>query len=139
MHPSFRILLIDLPLLTTGCSSLFYIEAETEEALQDAAQRLLPGLHPHPRHRLADDQLPRGDISATIPTGSTEAQLTVRLFDVTATGGNPDLSGVEEATVALRLPGQVQSPRCSTYRRPPGQPATQRALRLRRRTLDLKS
>jgi hypothetical protein len=126
MRPSFRILLIALPLLTTGCSSLFSVEAETEELCKTQRNVSFPGSIPIPGTVSQTINFPVGDIGATLPSGSTEAQLRVHLFDVTATGGNPELSGVERASVAIRLPGQNSPTRLLEYRRPANQGSTQK-------------
>ncbi len=125
MRPSLRILLIALPLLTTGCSSLFYIEAETDEVCKTQHDVSFPGAPQIPGTTSGKFEFPVKDISATLPTGSTEAQLRVHLFEVTSTSGNPDLSGVEHASVALSLSSQGTPTKLLEYKRPANQPRTQ--------------
>jgi hypothetical protein len=126
MRPSLRILLITLPLLTTGCSSLFSVEAETEEICKTQRNVSFPGSIPIPGTVSQTINFPIGDLTATIPAGSTEAKLRMRLFEVSATSGNPELSGVERASVALRLPSQATATKVLEYRRPANQASTQK-------------
>lgn len=126
MRPSFRILLTVLPLLTTGCGSLFYVEAETEELCKTQRNITFPGSIPIPGTVSQTFNYPVGDITATIPRGSTEAQLRVHLFEVTATSGTPDLNGVERASVAIRLPNHNTPTMLLEYRRPANQTSTQK-------------
>lgn len=126
MRTSFRILLTALPLLTTGCGSLFYVEAETDEVCKTQRNVSFPGSIPIPGTVSQTINFPIGDITNTIPQGSTEAQLRVHLFEVTATGGNPELSGVERASVAIRLPSQATPTKLLEYRRPTNQTSTRK-------------
>lgn len=126
MRPSFRILLLALPLLATGCGSLFYVEAETEEVCKTQHNVPFPGSIPIPGTVSQTINFPIGDITQTIPRGSTDAELRVRLFEVTATGGNPELSGVERASVAIRLPNQSTPTKLLEYQRPANQTSTQK-------------
>lgn len=126
MRSPFRILLITLPLLTTGCSSLFSVEAETEEVCKTQRNVDFPGVPLPPGTVGQTFSFPIGDLIATLPTGSTEARLRMRLFEVTATSGNPELSGVERASVALRLPDQTTPTKLLEYRRPANQASTQK-------------
>jgi hypothetical protein len=137
MSPSFRILLIALPLLTTGCDSLFYVEAETEEVCKTQHNISFPASIPIPGTVSQTINFPVGDISATIPTGSTEAQLRVRLFELTATSGNVDLRGVEKASVALRLPNHTTPTKLLEYTRAANQPSTQKLTATGNGVLDL--
>src|SRR5690606_33704652 len=118
MRPSIRILLISLPLLTTGCSSLFSVEAETEELCKTQHNVSFPGLPLPPGTVSQTVDYPIGGLVGTLPAESTEARLRMRLFEVTATGGNPELSGVERASVALRFPDQPTLTKVLEYRRP---------------------
>ncbi len=126
MRSSIRILLITLPLLTTGCSSLFSVEAETEEICKTQRNVEFPGLPLPPGTVSQTLNFPVGDLIGTLPSGSTEAKLRMRLFEVTATSGNPELSGVERASVAIRLPEQTTPIKVLEYRRPANQPSTQK-------------
>lgn len=124
MRPFLRTLLIALPLLATGCDSLFYVEAQTEEVCKIQRNLTFPASIPIPGTVSQTVNFPIGDISATIPEGSTEAELTVRLFELTTQ--DQDLSGIERASVALRLPDQSTPTKLLEYRRPAGQTATQK-------------
>jgi hypothetical protein len=135
MRPFFRILLITLPLLATGCSSLFYVEAETEEVCKTQRNISFPASIPIPGTVSQTVNFPVGDISATIPTGSTEAQLRVRLFELTTT--SVDLSGIESASVALRLPGKSTPTKLLEYKRPANQTSTQKLTATGNGVLDL--
>ncbi|MFL5345369.1 MAG: hypothetical protein ACJ8AT_11275 [Hyalangium sp.] len=126
MSPSYRILLIALPLLTTGCSDLFYVEAETEEICKTQRNISFPASIPIPGTVSQTINFPVGDISATIPTGSTQAQLRVRLFELTATSSNVDLNGIDHASVALRLPNQSTPTKLLEYKRAANQTSTQK-------------
>jgi hypothetical protein len=126
MRSSFRILLIALPLLTTGCSSLFSVEAETEEICKTQRDVSFPGVPLPPGTVSQTLNFPVGDLIGTLPSGSTEALLRMRLFEVTATSGNPELSGVERATVSLRLPNETRLREVLRYTRPANQPSTQK-------------
>jgi hypothetical protein len=126
MRSSIRILLITLPLLTTGCSSLFSVEAETEEICKTQHNVNFPGVPLPPGTVGQTFNFPIGDLTGTLPAGSTEAKLRMRLFEVTATSGNPELSGVERASVALRLPDQTTPTKLLEYRRPANQASTQK-------------
>jgi hypothetical protein len=126
MRSSFRILLIALPLLSTGCSSLFSVEAETEEICKTQRNVSFPGVPLPPGTVSQTLNFPVGDLIGTLPAGSTEALLRMRLFEVTATSGNPELSGVERATVSIRLPDETRPRELLRYTRPPNQPSTQK-------------
>lgn len=126
MSLSPHLLLLSLLLLTTGCSSLFSVEAETEEICKTQRDVAFPGSIPIPGTVSQTINFPIGDISATLPSGSTQALLRMRLFEVTATSGDPELSGVERASVALRLPDQRTPTKVLEYRRPPNQGSTQK-------------
>jgi hypothetical protein len=126
MRPALRILLATLPLLTTGCGSLFFVEAETEEVCKTQRDVSFPGGLPIPGTVSQTLLFPVGDITATVPTGDTDSELRLRSFELTATSGNPDLSGIEVASMSLRLTGQSQPTRLLEYRRPASQPPTQR-------------
>lgn len=126
MRSHFRILLITLPLLTTGCGSLFSVEAETEELCKTQRDVTFPGLPLPPGTVSQTLNYPVGDLISTLPAGSTEARLRMRLFEVTATSGNPELSGVERASVALRFPDETTPTKVLEYRRPANQPSTQK-------------
>lgn len=137
MRPSFRILFLALPLLATGCGSLFYVEAETDEVCKTQHNVTFPGSIPIPGNTSAKFFFPIGDITSTIPRGSTDAQLRVHRFDVTATSGNPELSGVERASVAIRLPGDPAPTVLLEYRRPANQTSTQKLSAVGSGVLDL--
>lgn len=137
MRPSFRILFLALPLLATGCGSLFYVEAETEEVCRTEHNVTFPGSIPIPGTVSQEIHFPVGDITGTIPRGSTEAQLRVHLFEVTATSGNPELSGVERASVSIRLPSDPTPTVLLEYRRPANQTSTQKLSAAGSGTLDL--
>jgi len=126
MRTSIRILLITLPLLTTGCSSLFSVEAETEELCKTQRNVNFPGLPLPPGTVRQTFNYPIGDLVATLPTEGTEAKLSMRLFEVTATGGNPELSGVEFVSMAMRLPDETRPRELLKYTRPPNQASTQK-------------
>jgi hypothetical protein len=126
MRPSIRILLIALPLLATGCDSIFYVEAETQEVCKTERNITFPASIPIPGAVSQTLNFPVGDISSSIPTGSTQAQLRVHLFELTATSSNVDLNGVEQASVALRLPGETTPTKLLEYKRPANQTSTQK-------------
>lgn len=137
MRPDFRTLLFTLPLLTTGCGSLFYVEAETEEICKTQSDLSFPAGLPIPGSVQQTFLFPVGDITATIPTADTESELRMRSFTLTATSGNPDLSGIEGALLTLRLPSQAQPVTLLEYRRSANQPTTQTLKATGNGTLDL--
>ncbi len=137
MRPSFRLLFTPLLLLVTGCESLFYVEAETEEICKTHRNVSFPPVLPIPGTVQQTLLFPVGDITATIPTGDTNSELRVKLFELTATSGDPDLSGVETATMSLRLSEQSTPALLLQYRRPPNQPPTQSLSATGSGTLDL--
>jgi hypothetical protein len=137
MRPSLRILLIALPLLTTGCSSLFYLEAETDEVCKTQHGVSFPGAPQIPGTVSQTFDFPVKDISATLPTGGTDAQLRIHLFEVTATSGNPDLSGVERASVAFSVNAQSTPTKLLEYKRPTNQTRTEKLTATGEGVLDL--
>jgi hypothetical protein len=137
MRPSFRILLLAVPLLTTGCDSLFFVEAETEEICKTQRNLDFPGGLPIPGTVSQTIRFPVKDLTATIPTGDTEAELRLKLFELTPTSGNPDLSGIERATLSVRLDDQTQSTTLLEYKRTAGQAAPQKLTATGSGVLDL--
>jgi hypothetical protein len=139
MRPSFRLLLLlTVPLFTTGCESLFFVEASTEELCKTQKDLSFPAAPDVPGTVSQTFNFPVRDLTATIPTGETEAFLTMKLFELTPTNGGPDLSGVESATLSVRLDGQ--SPPGTTlleYRRGSTQPNPQKLSATGRGVLDL--
>ncbi len=121
-----RLLLLAVPLFTTGCDSLFFVEAKTEELCKTQRNVSFPGVPLPPGTVSQTVNFPVGELIGTLPAGSTEAKLRMRLFEVTATSGNPELSGVERASVALRFPDQNTPTKVLEYRRPANQPSTQK-------------
>jgi hypothetical protein len=119
MRPSIRILLLALPLLT-GCESLFYVEAETEEICKTTKDLDFPASIAIPGTVSQTINFPVKDLTATIPTGDTEAILSLRLFELTPKSGNPDLSGVERAALSVRLDGDTRPTALLEYKRAPG-------------------
>ncbi|HEX8702966.1 MAG TPA: hypothetical protein VF815_29285 [Myxococcaceae bacterium] len=125
MSPSFRILLLTVPLLT-GCESFFFVEAKTEELCKTQQDLSFPAAIAIPGTVSQTFNFPVKDLTATIPTGDTEAFLTMKLFELTPTGGNPDLSGIERATLSLRLDEQDPGTTLLEYRRSSSNPNPQK-------------
>lgn len=137
MRPSFRVLLTTLPLLATGCSSLFFVEAETEEICKLERALSFPGALPGTASVEKSIAFPIGNFGESLPEGDTESALRLQLFQLTATGGNPDLRGIESATVSMRKPGQSTPTKLLEYRRPANPPATQQISATGNESLDL--
>jgi hypothetical protein len=126
MRTSFRILLLAVPLLTTGCESLFFVEAETEELCKIERNLTFPAAIAIPGTVSQSFNFPVRDLTRTIPTGDTEAVLTLKLFELTPTSGNPDLSGIDRAGLSVRLDGQTQATKLLEYQRSSSQPNPQK-------------
>jgi hypothetical protein len=137
MRTSFRLLLLTVPLLTTGCESLFYVEAKTEELCKIQRNLSFPAAIAIPGTVSQTFNFPVKDLTATIPTGDTEALLTMKLFELTPTSGNPDLGGIERATLSVRLDGQTQATKLLEYQRSASQPNPQKLSATGNGTLDL--
>ncbi|MDY7227269.1 hypothetical protein [Hyalangium rubrum] len=137
MRSSYRILLLTLPLLTVGCGDLFYVEAETEELCKTQRDLSFPAGLPLPGSVQQTFLFPVSDITATIPAGDTESVLRVRSFTLKATSGNPELSGIEKASLTLRLQNQSRPTTLLEYRRAANQPSTQTLSATGNGTLDL--
>jgi len=137
MRTSFRLLLLTVPLLTTGCESLFFVEAKAEELCKTQRDLSFPASIAIPGTVSQKFNFPVKDLTATIPTGDTEAFLTMKLFELTPTSGNPDLSGVESASLSVRLDGQAQSTTLLEYKRTSGQANPQKLSATGNGTLDL--
>ena len=136
MRPSIRILLLTVPLLT-GCESLFFVEAKTDELCKTQQDLAFPAAIAIPGTVSQTFNFPVKDLTATIPTGDTEAFLTMKLFELTPTSGNPDLSGIERATLSVRLDGQAQGTTLLEYRRSSSNPNPQKLSATGSGTLDL--
>jgi hypothetical protein len=112
----YRALLLSAALLmTTGCESLFTIEAEAEEICKTEADISFPGVLPitgSVRHSL---NFPLGDFSEPLPAeAELKTEMRLKVFEVTA---DTDLSGIERASVSVRKPGSDESIRIGDYRR----------------------
>lgn len=138
MRPSFRLLLLlTVPLFTTGCESLFFVEASTEELCKTQKDLSFPAAIAIPGTVSQTFNFPVSDLTATIPTGDTDAFLTMKLFELTPKSGDPDLSGIESATLSVRLDGQTQGTTLLEYRRGSSQPNPQKLSATGRGVLDL--
>lgn len=126
MRPSFRILLLAVPLLATGCDSLFFVEAETEELCKTQRDLSFPASIAIPGTVSQTFNFPVKDLTATIPTGDTEAILRLKLFELTPTSGNPDLSGVERAALSVLLDGDTRPTSLLEYKKTASQPSPQK-------------
>jgi hypothetical protein len=132
-----RLLLLAVPLFTTGCDSLFFVEAKTEELCKTQRDLSFPASIAIPGTVSQTFNFPVRDLTATIPTGDTKAFLTMKLFELTPTSGNPDLSGVERALLTVRLDGQTQATTLLEYRRTSTQANPQKLSATGNGTLDL--
>ncbi|AEI64833.1 hypothetical protein [Corallococcus macrosporus] len=103
---SFRTLLLSgLALLTTGCESLFFIEAEAEEICKTERDLSFPAALPLTVNVERSFTFPLGDIADPLPEETdVETELRLRLFEVTA---DTDLSVIEHASVSVRQPGST--------------------------------
>jgi hypothetical protein len=138
MRPSFRILLpLTVALFTTGCESLFFVEAKTEELCKTQRDLSFPAIIAIPGTVSQSFNFPVRDLTATLPTGDTEALLTLKLFELTPTSGNPDLSGVEQASLSMRLDEQTPPITLLEYRRTSTQANPQKLSAAGNATLDL--
>ncbi|MFP2957935.1 hypothetical protein ACLEPN_08915 [Myxococcus sp. 1LA] len=113
---SFRILLLSgLALLTTGCESLFFIEAEAEEICKTERDLSFPAALPLTVNVERSITFPLGDFADPLPEETdVETELRLRLFEVTA---DTDLSGVERASVSVRQPGSTTTHVIGEYTR----------------------
>ncbi|MCE9673649.1 hypothetical protein LY474_38180 [Myxococcus stipitatus] len=104
-----------LALLTTGCESLFFIEAEAEEICKTQPNVDFPGALPLTvsiEHTL---EFPLGDVDAPLPEDAdVETELKLKVFEVTA---STDLSGIERASVSVRRPGTSEEILLGEFRR----------------------
>lgn len=112
----YRALLLSAALLaTTGCESLFTIEAEAEEICKTEADIAFPGVLPingTVGHSLT---FPLGDFSEPLPPeAELKSEMRLKVFELTA---DTDLSGIERASVSVRKPGSEESIRIGDYRR----------------------
>lgn len=137
MRPSIRILLIALPLLATGCDSLFYVEAETEEVCKTQRDIDFPASIPIPGTVSQTVEFPISDITATLPSGGTEAELSVHLFELTTADPNVDLNGIDRAFVSIRLPSRSQPTVVLEYKRPASQTSTKKLTATGSGTVDI--
>jgi hypothetical protein len=124
MRPTIRTLLLSAAAtLASGCDSLFFVEAEAEEVCQTEQNVTFPGAFPGTASIQQSFELPIGDVGGTLPEGQMESELTLRLFEVTVTGGGADLRGIERASVVLQRPGTTETIKLIDYVRAENAPS----------------
>lgn len=121
MRTSLRILLLSSAALVTGCGpndSLFYVEADMQEVCKTESNIHFPAALPGTASVQQAFELPIGDTGSSLPDGKMTSSLQLKVFDVKATAGNPDLRGIESATVTLKQPGSTTPIKLIEYKRP---------------------
>jgi len=96
-------------LLATGCDSLFFLEAETEEICKTQGGNAINGV-PLGLEGTIEQSLPFpvGAFGETaLPEGSVELILRAKSFSVSATDPTIDLSGIREAQLSARREGET--------------------------------
>lgn len=109
MRTPLPFLLCASALLVTGCDSLFFLEAETEEVCKTQGGNAVNGVPLGLEGSLEQSlDFPVGAFGeAALPDGSLELALRARSFSVTATDPTIDLSGIRRATVHARRVGET--------------------------------
>ena len=109
MRKSLPFLLCASALLATGCDSLFFLEAETEEICKTQGGNAISGV-PLGLEGTIEQSLPFpvGAFGETaLPEGSVELLLRAKSFSVSATDPTIDLSGIRNATLHARRAGET--------------------------------
>ncbi|XXF77110.1 hypothetical protein P2318_29255 [Myxococcaceae bacterium GXIMD 01537] len=121
MRTPTRILLLTAAALASGCGdSLFFVEAEVQEICKTEKSVTFPAALPGTASVQQTFELPIGDSGAALPEGTMDSDLRLKVFEVTATSGNVDLSQIESATVSIKKAGSTEAPiKLIEYRRPP--------------------
>jgi hypothetical protein len=106
------LLLTATTLLASGCRKIadtfFVVNAETEEICKTERSVAFPAAGPETEALVHTLEFPLGEIGADLPEGRLETEFRLRLFQLTVTGGDVDLSGIESAKVSLRRPGSTE-------------------------------
>ncbi len=120
MRPTLRVLVLTVAAtLATGCDSLFFVEAETEEICKTESSVSFPAAPPGTLSLRQAFSLPLGDVGESLPEGQMESELRLRLFEITALSGNPDLRGIEFATITAQPSDPAIAPiKLLDYQRP---------------------
>ncbi len=117
------LLLCAATLLTSGCrklaDTLFLVYVETSEICNTERSLAFPATPEGTEMLERTVLMPLGQLGADLPEGRLETELRLRLFELSVTAGEADLSGIEYATVSLRRPGSTEIIRTLIeYRRP---------------------
>lgn len=106
------ILLTVTTLLTSGCRKIadtfFVVNAETEEICKTERSISFPAAEQNTGPLTHTLEFPLGEVGADLPEGWLATEFRLRLFELTVTGGDADLSGIEYAKVSLRRPGSTE-------------------------------
>lgn len=121
MRPNLRTLLLTATAsLGAACGPLFFVEAEIEEICNREDDISFPAAPPDTLTIQQDFELPLGDIGDSLPDGSLETELHLKLFEVSTANNGVDLSAIEYATVKLRPAGSATPIVLAEYQRPAG-------------------
>jgi hypothetical protein len=103
------LLLSTLALLVSGCrdiaDTLFIVEAENEEICKTLRGVGFPGAPNGTSTLNYTFPFPLGQLGSELPEGRLESALSLKLFEITVTEGNADLSTIEYAKISLRRQG----------------------------------
>jgi hypothetical protein len=127
-----RVLLLSAALLlSSGCrriaDTFFVVDIETEEICETERSLAFAAATPEPAALERTVRFPLGQLGADLPEGRLDTEFRLRLFELTVTGGDADLSGIEYAKVSLRRAGSTEIIRTLLeYRRPAQVPSPTR-------------
>jgi hypothetical protein len=106
------LLLSTLALLVSGCRDIadtfFIVEAENEEICKTLRGAGFPGAPEGIATIHYTFPFPIGQIGSELPEGRLESELSLKLFEITVTEGNADLSSIEYARISLRRQGSTE-------------------------------
>jgi len=104
--------LTSLALLVSGCRDIadtfFIVEAENEEICKTLRGAGFPAAPPGISTIHYTFPFPIGQMGADLPAGRLESELSLKLFEITVTAGNADLSSIEYAKISLRRQGSTE-------------------------------
>src|SRR5688500_4660258 len=108
--------------LLTGCSDLFFIEAETESICKTEAGASFPAAPPVSATVSQSFRLPINGIGDAVPEDDVEAEMALRSFELILASGAPDLDGIETLRLTASAPGATGAAiELGSYTRPAGQ------------------
>ncbi len=127
------LLLSTLALLLSGCRDIadtfFIVEAENEEICKTLRGAGFPGAPSGLSTIHYTFPFPIGQMGSELPEGRLESELSLKLFEITVTEGDADLSSIEYAKISLRRQGSTEIIRTLLeYNRPADTLATSRLI-----------